>query len=367
MKVYDAAAIRNVAVVGHGGCGKTQLVSAMLFVGRRGQPARQGRRRHDRHRLRRRRNRPQAHPLLQPRLRRVAEDQDQHHRHARLRQLPQRRASPRCASPKARWSCVDAVAGVEVQTEKLWAEAASPRPSAHRRRQPAGTRAREPRAHARVAAPRLRARDRPDPAPDRRGARLHRRRRPRAHEGADVCRRRQRQDDRGRRARGAGRPRDAARAKQLIEMVAEADEQLMETFFAEGTLTQEQLAQGLRAATMAGKIFPLVCTSGLHAIGIQPLLDAIVSYVPSPAEREFPALTPSGDADGDQGVRHRALRRVRLEDDRRSVRRPHHDAARRRGHAQAGHATSTTRRATAPSGSATCWRCRARRRRRCPS
>ena len=31
MKVYDAAAIRNVAVVGHGGCGKTQLVSAMLF------------------------------------------------------------------------------------------------------------------------------------------------------------------------------------------------------------------------------------------------------------------------------------------------------------------------------------------------
>src|SRR4051812_20140790 len=32
MKVYDAAAIRNVAVVGHGGCGKTQLVSAMLFV-----------------------------------------------------------------------------------------------------------------------------------------------------------------------------------------------------------------------------------------------------------------------------------------------------------------------------------------------
>ena len=32
MKVYDAAAIRNIAVVGHGGCGKTQLVSAMLFV-----------------------------------------------------------------------------------------------------------------------------------------------------------------------------------------------------------------------------------------------------------------------------------------------------------------------------------------------
>ena len=40
MKVYDAASIRNVAVAGHGGCGKTQLVSALLFsagmVNRRG-------------------------------------------------------------------------------------------------------------------------------------------------------------------------------------------------------------------------------------------------------------------------------------------------------------------------------------------
>ena len=75
--------------------------------------------------------------------------------------------------------------------------------------------------------------------------------------------------------------------EQLIEMVAEVDEQLMETFFAEGTLTQEQLVAGLRAATMAGKIYPLLCTSGLHATAIQPLLDAIVSYAPSPAERDF--------------------------------------------------------------------------------
>ena len=44
--------------------------------------------------------------------------------------------------------------------------------------------------------------------------------------------------------------------EQLIEMVAEADEQLMETFFAEGTLTQEQLVSGLRSATMTGKLFP---------------------------------------------------------------------------------------------------------------
>ena len=64
----------------------------------------------------------------------------------------------------------------------------------------------------------------------------------------------------------------------------------METFFAEGTLTQEQLVSGLRTATMAGKMYPLLCTSGLHATAIQPLLDAIVSYAPSPAERDFRAI-----------------------------------------------------------------------------
>src|SRR4029453_2607312 len=59
----------------------------------------------------------------------------------------------------------------------------------------------------------------------------------------------------------------AAQAReQLIEAVAEADDKLMELFFAEGTLTQEQLLSGLRAATVAGRLFPLVCTSGLHVI-----------------------------------------------------------------------------------------------------
>ena len=87
----------------------------------------------------------------------------------------------------------------------------------------------------------------------------------------------------------------AAAREQLIEMVSEADETLMETFFAEGTLSQEQLVHGLRAATMTGKLFPLVCASAMHARGLQPILDAIVAYIPSPAERDFPALTESGD------------------------------------------------------------------------
>jgi elongation factor G len=81
---------------------------------------------------------------------------------------------------------------------------------------------------------------------------------------------------------------------RLVEMVAEADESLMEAFFAEGTLSQAQLEQGLRAAVHAGKIFPLFCTSGSAVIGIQPLLDAVVQYVPSPLQRPFAALGSDG-------------------------------------------------------------------------
>ena len=39
---------------------------------------------------------------------------------------------------------------------------------------------------------------------------------------------------------------------------------------------------------LAGKLFPVFCASGLRNVGIQPLADAIVTYVPSPADRQFP-------------------------------------------------------------------------------
>lgn len=86
---------------------------------------------------------------------------------------------------------------------------------------------------------------------------------------------------------------DAAR-DALIEMVAENDEQLMEKFFEAGTLTDEELIAGLRTATLGGKIFPLVCTSATLNVGIQPLLDAILAYLPSPVDRPFPALDKEG-------------------------------------------------------------------------
>ncbi|HEY7172286.1 MAG TPA: elongation factor G [Vicinamibacterales bacterium] len=88
---------------------------------------------------------------------------------------------------------------------------------------------------------------------------------------------------------------DAAR-EALIEMVAEADEQLMEKFFDAGTLNDEELVSGLRSATAAGKLFPLVCTAAAPNIAVQPLLDAIVSLLPSPADRPFKGVDKAGNA-----------------------------------------------------------------------
>ncbi len=94
-------------------------------------------------------------------------------------------------------------------------------------------------------------------------------------------------------ADAAGAARDA-----LIEMVAEADEALMEKFFEAGSLTQDELLAGLRAATLAGRVFPVVCTSAMANIGIQTLLDAVLAYLPSPAERTLRTLT-----NGQEGTR----------------------------------------------------------------
>ena len=67
-------------------------------------------------------------------------------------------------------------------------------------------------------------------------------------------RRRQRQSHRGRDSRRSWRtPRPPAR-DALIEMVAEADDALMEKFFEAGTLTQEELVAGLHTATLNGKV-----------------------------------------------------------------------------------------------------------------
>jgi elongation factor G len=86
----------------------------------------------------------------------------------------------------------------------------------------------------------------------------------------------------------------AAARDSLIEAVAEADESLMDTFFANGTLTQEELEGGLARSVKKGVLFPVVVASGLLNIGVQTVADAVVALLPSAAEREFAGLDAAG-------------------------------------------------------------------------
>jgi elongation factor G len=89
--------------------------------------------------------------------------------------------------------------------------------------------------------------------------------------------------------------RATAAREALIEMVAEADDALMEKFFEAGTLTQDELVGGLQRAVAARRVFPVVCTSAADNVGSQTLLDAILAYAPSPADRPLKGVTLEGD------------------------------------------------------------------------
>jgi elongation factor G len=85
-----------------------------------------------------------------------------------------------------------------------------------------------------------------------------------------------------------------AAREALVETVAEADDSLIEKFFEAGTLTQEELLKGFRTGVASRKIFPLVCTSATMNIGIQPLLDAVLAYLPAASERSVKAADKAG-------------------------------------------------------------------------
>jgi len=292
MKVYDAASIRNVALVGHGGCGKTQLVSAMLFAA--GAVNRLGRvddgstvTDFDEEAIARKHTLAAslAHAEWQGTKLNIIDTPGVGNF------LTDARSALRVVEGAI--VVVDAVAGVEVQTEKLWSEAAA------------------------LTLPRVVVANRLDRDRASVERTLESLQRDCAREivpiqlpigegkdwtgVVDLVRMKALTfagDDSGKVTEadvpGAMADRAAQAREQLIEMVAEADESLMEAYFSEGTLTQEQLVAGLWAATVAGRLFPLVCASGLRVIGIQPLLDALVSYVPSPAERDFPTVDKDG-------------------------------------------------------------------------
>ncbi|WP_314930272.1 elongation factor G, partial [Corynebacterium argentoratense] len=72
--------------------------------------------------------------------------------------------------------------------------------------------------------------------------------------------------------------------EKLLETVAESDEELMEKYFGGEELTEEEIKTAVRKMTVASEIYPVLCGSAYKNKGIQPLLDAVIDYLPSPLD-----------------------------------------------------------------------------------
>ncbi|MGD8367601.1 MAG: elongation factor G [Desulfobacterales bacterium] len=80
------------------------------------------------------------------------------------------------------------------------------------------------------------------------------------------------------------RPQADEYREKLLEAVAEVDDELMEAYLSETPIEEAQLLAAIRKATCRLRIVPVLCGSALKNKGIQPLLDAIVRYLPNPEE-----------------------------------------------------------------------------------
>lgn len=72
--------------------------------------------------------------------------------------------------------------------------------------------------------------------------------------------------------------------ENVIEFAAESDDELLEKFFEEGTLSEEEVLNGLKKAIISRNLFPVFTTSAYNNIGVSNLMDAINKYGPSPSE-----------------------------------------------------------------------------------
>ena len=72
----------------------------------------------------------------------------------------------------------------------------------------------------------------------------------------------------------------------MLESVAEASEELMEKYLENGDLTLEEIIQGIRIRTLNNEIVPTICGSAFKNKGVQPMLDCIIDFLPSPDEVE---------------------------------------------------------------------------------
>ena len=72
--------------------------------------------------------------------------------------------------------------------------------------------------------------------------------------------------------------------EKLLETVAESDEELMEKYFGGEELTKEEIQAAIRKMTIASEIYPVFCGTAYRNKGIEPILDAVVAYLPSPID-----------------------------------------------------------------------------------
>jgi elongation factor G len=86
----------------------------------------------------------------------------------------------------------------------------------------------------------------------------------------------------------------------LVERVAEADDALMEKYLDGGELTPEELVAGIRTLTISSELYPVLCGSAFKNRGVQPMLDAVISYLPSPLD--VPAMIGHAVGNEDEKV-----------------------------------------------------------------
>jgi elongation factor G len=81
--------------------------------------------------------------------------------------------------------------------------------------------------------------------------------------------------------------------EKLVESAAEANEELMNKYLETGELSEAEIKQGLRQRTINNEIFPMLCGSAFKNKGVQAMLDAVIDYLPSPAD--IPPVTGTSE------------------------------------------------------------------------
>ena len=92
------------------------------------------------------------------------------------------------------------------------------------------------------------------------------------------------------------------RREQLVEAIAEVDDQMLISYVEHHEVSPAELKKALRRATIANLVTPVLCGSALKDKGVRPLLDAVIDYLPSPAE--VPSVTGTHPKTGELLERH---------------------------------------------------------------